>query len=521
MKDDLHKDKLEEFLRKSLEGHSEDPAGDLWSKIAANIDTPVADMPSAAPSRLTPRLRVLRSWWPAVAAAAVVTGLLVGQHLYFSGKIEKLNQALEQNASQLKELAQKRISEQQTLPIEEATEGQIAPQSVTTTEPELPSNGPQNTIQPDQPANQAGPIINPANQFSQEKKQVHGTDGTVPPTSIVNAQNVVKNAGNPVENTAQANETKQVQVAHPANAPVEEAVVAKQSDTPSTWGRKLTPITMPIPTAPSVASIIPASLQQDSRYMVGLQMMPMFTKAKAARVKKHEPDQGPFPPKDDKSFTTDDEKSIKSGMAGVVFETNLSPRLRFGTGFGYRSLDIETTHKICFEYGDGKPVHGPHDERDYAYELNTATGSVQMLVSASSTVSPSSLSDTTKVEASVKTSERLAFASVPFYANYSFGNGRLRVLAKAGLVLNFLLDSDFNLDRIERPADGKFQFDRRESRHGSPTQLQTITASYLAGIGLEYQLSKSLSLRAEPTVMGSLTSLHNNPHIESSEISAG
>jgi hypothetical protein len=524
MKDDLHNDRLEEFLRKSLEGHSEDPPADLWSKIAGNLELPVADLPSAAPTQLTPRLRVLRQWWSVAAAAAVMTGLLIGQHFYFSGKIEHLNKALEQNATQLKELEQKRLVEQQqqtTLQMEEAIESQAAAQNLTTAESEVPSNVLQGKTQHDQPAKQKRVIRSSANQNPKQKKQVNNTEGNAPPTSIANAQNEEKNAGNPVENTAQANETKQMEE-KPAAAPMEAAVVAKQPDMPRTWGRKLMPLQMPELPAPTAKSIIPAIAQQDSRYFIGLQMMPMITNQKVDNIKAKEPGpQPPFPPKRDNSFTAENEKSIKSWMTGVALETKLTPKLRLGTGLNYRVLDIETTHEICLKYSDGKPVHGNHDEREYEYELNTATGSVQMLVSAAATGSPSSLSDTTKVEAKIKTSEHLTFASLPLYANYSIGNGRLRVLAKAGLIFNFLLDSDFSLDRIERPQDSKFQFDRRGSRHGSANDLQTLTASYMASLGLEYQLSKSLSLRAEPTVMGSLTSLHNNPFIESSEFSAG
>jgi hypothetical protein len=51
--------------------------------------------------------------------------------------------------------------------------------------------------------------------------------------------------------------------------------------------------------------------------------------------------------------------------------------------------------------------------------------------------------------------------------------------------------------------------------------LQSVTVDYVAGIGLSYSLSDQLSLRLEPTLLGSLTSLHNNPRLESSELTAG
>ncbi len=524
MKDDLHNDRLEEFLRKSLEGHSEDPPADLWSKIAGNLEPPVADLPSAAPTQLTPRLRVLRQWWAVAAAAAVMTGLLIGQHFYFNGKIEHLNKALEQNATQLKELEQKRLVEQQpqtTLQMEAAIESQAAAQNLTTAESELPSNVLQGKTQYDQPAKQKREIKKSANQNYKEKKQVNNTEDNAPPTSIANAQNEEKSAGNPVENTAQANETKQVQK-EPATAPMEEAVVAKQPDMPRTWGRKLLQLEMPELKAPTAKSIIPAIAMQGSNHVsVGLQAMPMITSLKIQDIKdnRHGGPHGKRP----KAFSPDSAKAYQSWMTGLVLETNLSPRLSIGTGVSYRAVSHESTHTICLDFEDRERGPGPANqhEHDFQYFLNTAAGTVEMAVRAESDDPAFTISEDEKVEATLRTSEHLAFASVPLYANYSFGKGRLRVLAKAGLVFNFLLDSGFEVQDIDAPQNSRFRFDRRKPQRGAPSDLQTLTASYMAGLGLEYQLSKSLSLRAEPTVMGSLTSLHNNPFIESSEFSAG
>ncbi len=521
MEENLHNDKLEDFLRKSLEGHSEDPPGDLWSKIAANLEPPVAELPTDAPRQLTPRLGVLRNWWSVAAAAAVVMGLLVGQHLYFSSKINKLNEALKENATQLEQLEQQRLveeerkqMEQTTLPIEEAQEGAAA-QGTATIDNTKATTERQITQQ------QTGAVANTGTVSSKAKKQRNKVDGAAQHSPVVDNKSREATANEPVANQDHIAKTA-------LTTPPEELAVAKQADMPQVWGRKLNPIDFPEPKAPLTSSIIPAAKQMGTRFSVGLQAMPMVTNTQISRVKE---DRGhPSGPGNQfgerKSFTVDKEKSYKSWMTGVVVETNITPRLRLVTGVNYRTVDNETTHTLSLDFKDrsnrwepGQPPPSQH-EHEFQYNLNTAAGTVEMAVRAESDDPASAIPETEKVEATISTSEHLAFASVPVYANYSLGQGRLRVLAKAGIFLNFLLESDFSIDDIASKND-RFRFDRQKPQRGLPSDLQSLSASYMAGLGLEYQLTKSLSLRAEPTVMGSLTSLHNNRFIESSEFSAG
>jgi opacity protein-like surface antigen len=518
MEENLHNDKLEDFLRKSLDGHSEDPPGDLWSKIAANLEPPVAELPTDAPQQLTPRLRVLRNWWSVAAAAAVVIGLLMGQHLYFSSKISQLNKALEQNATQLKQMEQQRLVEAQqrsqetTLTIESAAQAGVSNQGTAATGDTKATTEQQINRQ------QTGAVANTGTVSPKAEKPRNEAEGTVQPSSVADNKNGVA-----VANETVANQDNTAKTA--LTTPAEEFATAKQADMPQVWGRKLNPIDFTAPKAPLASSIIPAAKQMGTRFSVGLQAMPMVTKSKIQRIKEDDRDQHGWPQEDKhKSFSPDSEKSYKSWMTGVVAETNLTPRLRIGTGLNYRTINSDATHTLCLDFkdrGPGRPGQpASQHEHDFEYTLNTSAGTVEMTVRAESDDPASAIPDMEKVEATIKTSEHLAFAAVPFYANYSFGNGRLKVLAKAGMVLNFLLDSDFSIDKITS-QNNRFRFDRQKPQKGSPADLQSMSASYMVGLGLEYNLSKSLSLRMEPTVMGSLTSLHNNPFIESSEFSAG
>lgn len=86
MKKDLPNDGLERFLKKSFEGYEDTPKGDLWDKIAGDLDVPVGGLKETVP--------IYKTWW-AGAAAALFAGVIAAQFLYFQNKIDNLTQAVD------------------------------------------------------------------------------------------------------------------------------------------------------------------------------------------------------------------------------------------------------------------------------------------------------------------------------------------------------------------------------------------------------------------------------------------
>ncbi len=512
MKDKLPNDRLEEFLRKNLEGHSEDPPGDLWSKIAGNLEPPVA---------VQPRLTHVRGRWALAGAAVVVMLLLVGQHLYFNQKINRMSQELERNTNQLRQLEQEKMAAQQTKTTNSggavATEqnSPVPPSIVTDNTTPMSAEERKNKRSFSQKESR---LKNAPATFPKEKTQVSAAKKTVypnPPVAILE-----KETG--ANGLASDGKSSPATTDEPLNSPANttENPTAESADLQRIWSRELVLLEIPQALSPLTNSRAVATKLGGTGYSVGLHVMPMASRLTINKIRRP----GPFPGAE-KSFELKREITGQSLMAGLVFEKAVAPRLSIGSGVDYRTMDYRATHKVEFDFKDRRG-HRPHmpgmgdNEHEFQYSLATAVGAVAMDVRASSSDSTVEIPDNEKVGAEISTSQALDFLSLPFYAGYNLGNGRLRVLAKAGVLFNFVLNNEFRVDEI-KSLNPKFDFRQKDRQSGSPANLQTISLDYLAGIGLEYRATSALSLRMEPTVVGSLTSRHNNPRIQSSEFSAG
>ncbi|MDO8368988.1 MAG: hypothetical protein Q7T20_19480 [Saprospiraceae bacterium] len=86
MEENIHDDKLDDYVRKSFEGHEEAPASDMWSRVERELLPP-----SAVP---VPHASYLRYGWQALAAAVILIlfSTLVCEHLYYEEKLRLLTE---------------------------------------------------------------------------------------------------------------------------------------------------------------------------------------------------------------------------------------------------------------------------------------------------------------------------------------------------------------------------------------------------------------------------------------------
>lgn len=506
MEDKLHNDRLEEFLRRSLEEHSEDPPKDLWAKIANGVD---AATPSAPPTVKAPRWRVLSNWWAAAAVAAAVIGLFIAQHSYFENRIDELTKELEQKAAQSEKMETKA-----PVPTEKAETEVPAIANETETANGSSSKAAENALA----KNRNDKSTTPAHfGVTKQGKRIQGNNNKFHKSADPTAP--LKSALAAETSTDKALPTSMDKV-EPSNREAQKPAVVENSDLQKVW---LKPIKLEdAATEPSLAqAVMPIDpVKNHSKFTLGLNAMPMLSRSWMKPLEQ----KGPGKPNDRKSFDVDSETTGQAWQAGITLEAAITPRLSVGSGLGYRSMKYETKHDLCLEFDDrrpGPPGTGQHDhEHDFQYDLNTAVGAIEMEVRAESDEATQNIPDDEKIEAEVHTSQSLSYVTVPIYANYTMGKGRLRAIAKGGIMLNFLQDHEFTVGDIKSLND-KFQFAHKENQRGTQNDLQTVTVDYMAGLGLEYRLTRNASLRLEPMVIGSLTSLHNNPRIESTEIAAG
>ena len=85
MEENIHDDKLDDYIRKSFEGHEEDPASDMWDRVEGGL------LPAVETSGFRTAFR--RYQWQAVAAVVILLlcSTLVCEHLYYEQKLRALS----------------------------------------------------------------------------------------------------------------------------------------------------------------------------------------------------------------------------------------------------------------------------------------------------------------------------------------------------------------------------------------------------------------------------------------------
>ncbi|MDO8971896.1 MAG: hypothetical protein Q7U74_14475, partial [Saprospiraceae bacterium] len=86
MEENIHDDKLDDYVRQSFEDYEESPPADMWGRVAADLE-PAAEAP-------VPLVAYRRYAWQAIAAAVILMLLstLVCEHLYYEEKLRVLSE---------------------------------------------------------------------------------------------------------------------------------------------------------------------------------------------------------------------------------------------------------------------------------------------------------------------------------------------------------------------------------------------------------------------------------------------
>ncbi len=504
MDDKLPNDKLEDFLKKSFEDYTESPPDDLWDKIEGGL--------GAAP---VVKPFFFRGWWIA-AAAAVVVGIFVAQHFYFENKIERLTKELKQNKVELQESETEKPTgnnfQTQNLENESDTPRESIPQA--SSGPALKPSGGQEFFDKKLPATAGKSTVSNGN-FSTKK--------TNKQTEIAS-----ENIDNEVVSSLKSNE------ASPSTRQMETVV----TDVPNLVSNPVSSETLTL-AAPSLLEVLNAKVQTEqittpkpnlypaptdplrqTRLTTGVRVMPMAT---WERINEVRPAMFPNRPgRPEKFFNNQQQVSGQVLAAGATLEYELDDRLSLVSGLDYFRTETTSRHRSEFMFKERKmPMPGnPANRHDFNYNLNTSSGLVEVDVRVEATNPSLPVPDNEILAFEVKTDKTMTSLSVPLALKYSIGRGRLHGYLKGGIAANFLLNQSFNISEI-RSLNNRFRVSPVRPMRGQPQNLRTVSMSYLAAAGVEYDLTRSLSVNLEPTFMGSLSSQHSANFIRSNNYMAG
>lgn len=134
--------------------------------------------------------------------------------------------------------------------------------------------------------------------------------------------------------------------------------------------------------------------------------------------------------------------------AGPMATRYLNSHLWVSSGFQYAEANFSTTHRPKLRLNEGH--HGQHSHEhqfDYTLALPGATANISIRVEQSD--STEVIPENETLQFSVQTHQRFSYARLPVQLGWQVPFGKLGLNLSAGIVGNFLLDSQLDIAGLE------------------------------------------------------------------------
>lgn len=482
MENNLNKDGLEDFLRKSFEKYDDSPSDNLWDKIEADL----GEAPKS-PSRI---VGVWKNW--SLAAAAVLIGLIISQHIFYSQKIIQLAGQLEQHTLALKKLDDQLKTNEAAALIEQASPSIEQP---------ITSNI-NNTLTSTKPTATEKHLATTSNSSNVNTVSSVANNDAIKepvPTSSMGDQ-MVQQISSPPYPTRELIKNF-IFLEQPVLQAIPFANIEKK---PTLINAVKTPAINPVSTS--------------NKWSIGIHSRHMWTQAKISRLMFLPP---PNTPGHRSIFNNLPTKQGETKWVGLTASKDLTSNWFVQSGLYFKEANCSSNIKIRFKFKDfDEHAGGSGQQHDVEYSLYTAGGSVEMELRADQTDPNEIIDEEEDINLRIETAHQIRQLSIPVEVGYKMGNGRLQFQSTGGLIVNFLLDNDFEIAGAALDND-KLMIQHTNRSNKSGPQLRKTTLDYTVGAGIAYHLSPRVELHATPTLIGSISNRHNDLLFKSSELSAG
>ena len=488
MEENIHDDKLDDYVRRSFEGHEENPPADMWSRVEGDL------LPSVEVS--TVRALSLRYGWQALAAVVILVlfSTLVCEHLYYEKK--------------LRDMAEKSQADQEILERshrkDEATGQAIHANPNSHSATELPVESKTITFPPNarQSANlERTATVIPSPKTAKEHAPVqHLVDfernqgsSTIPKSEPYILQKPQKSSDKTDKSYASVGAVSNEK---PSLPPSVETTVAGQN-TPNLLPLTVIPIARILleqspSNSPTFAKVSIKPVRKPSGWYLGLQ-----TSLLAIIEKPRAPISRPGRP----AFSSKKENAGISTIWWLKSGKKLDSRFSLESGIGYQITSRTATHSPKFRFGDGAHLGGPFaNRRTFNYDLSTYGGTAEVSLRMEQTLG-SPAPDDEPLSLEITTTEYNKLLRIPLLAGYQLGAGRLQGQVKAGLMGNYVLKNELDISaRVSQNA----RFQAVGGRDGYTVQLnqKKFFLGYWLSVGAEFKLNQHLSLVAESAMLG-------------------
>ena len=481
MEKNIHDDRLDDYVKKSFDDYEENPSPDMWDRIEGG-GIPVAEV--SAPVRHS-----FSAYRWQIAAAVVILLLisrLVCVQFYYEDKLRAISE------QQLKALSidNKNTSEQPAI-LENTT-----------------INTSETSSQPGKIANNHAPATSQIltdiklESTNNATLELANTNNKAEKGSITLEALIIENTG--ITTALPSSEQlipNNITSLEPA---VPEVIQLQKLADFQTLSLKEPLLSFDRTVHPNLVEAPIKKFRSASGWYAGLSITPHLIVEKTVSPSRPIPN-----PR--RLFANKQEGLQVSANVSVRVGKKISSRFALESGLGFQSLTRKATHLARFEYRDGHTIQNPGgpDSRSFDYDLNTYGGSAS--VSLRTEVSGSDVPSANEhVGALISSKESIQLLQVPLLGVARFGHGRTQAVIKAGLVGNYFVKNQIELNA--------FVFEnhklRLRSTDGFSVELnrpQHFVFDYQLAAGLEFRATKNLSLAVVPAFTGDFK--RNDPQL--------
>jgi hypothetical protein len=478
MDENLHKDNLEEFFKKSFEELDKQSAED-WDmpteQVWVGIDKGITSANGAGLFSL--------SWTKLGVAAAIgvlliSTAILVNQNAHLSDQ-------LNEQAAVIEEL-------QETI-TEETVEENIAGNTDIIDE-EIPES---NT--PDLIHNQSLS----SRDYSKQSEKVRVSDeritATNTPVAIV-AEETKEDENK--SNKAESQSGEQIEMKET------EVRIAALSTLNSLETKPLESIA--INTDDVELKAFPSNSRRPKRFYLNVYASPNFT---YRDFNMNRPFPGPG------SIDIDAEKGSYSIEWGAKVGMELSRRWRIETGLSFYHVQHKSKVSKTFPYmmGNELPESQGELESVYALSVPSSYGSSEVDLSIYRPEGQN-IPEGTLLDITLKNKQDVKFVSVPLLVTYQLSNGPIALGIKGGFAWNTLNKDDI-ISNVEADIEGLRT--RIKERPGPPRQIKKNSVDYILGLEANYQINSQWSVEVEPTYRKAMKPVVDNDFFDTTPFAFG
>lgn len=499
MEENIHDDKLDDYVRKSFEDYEASPPEDMWDRVEEDL-VPVA---------VQPKLRVgfQRLGWQALAAGVILAlfSTLVCEHMYYEAKLRNLSfKPVTAPESLSSNQAKEGINTLNNAPNPNAFASAEGPKLV----PEVPTS---TALEAQKRSSTSKPKAKTIPVFSAENTNLNpekaGLNTPAPflatPPEALSAQMdpaileknklVLDNSGS----ISSADPELQADLINAPN-PLEVAYLpASNSVLPKPNRLVLLPVFKV--NTPNVEQIKP--LKEASGWYIGAQTS-FLAQQEKARPLVSRPGRA--------AFVNKQENSALRSIFWVQGGKEINPRISLETGLGYEKSVQTASHSPRFRFGDGIPPGPPFGiRRAFNYDLSTYGGTAEVSLRMEETTG-SNPTDDEPVSLKINTEHRMEMLRIPLLLKYRVaGKGPWQAHVKVGLLGNLIVKNELDISaRVSENA----RFKPVSGADGYTVQLKhgKFFMGYWLSAGAAFKVNSNLRFYAEPALVGDFP--RNDPY---------